>query len=169
MQRKITGKALKDVTNKMETCPTKFKPYWNGPRAAQSVSKESPNSRKADMAFGPVGLSAPTLGNYFPNGLSGPHSARPPDPAQSGYKTAVLPSSQIGASRQDNGKNGARASEKGDGEGRDGQPKVSEGYVARLVTPANLKYRLRCSWRECSFGIVEERVAMRSCEKREVC
>lgn len=114
-QRKMTGKALKDVTNKMETSPIKFKPYWTEPRATHgTVTREIPVSKKKNTELGPMSLADTTTKINFTSVINGPYSARPPDLTQPIHKVGALNKPQLGATRQVSGDQEIRASSNGD-------------------------------------------------------
>lgn len=126
VQRKTTGKALKDVTNKTVSGPIKFKPYWNGPRFTQGSFKENSNGRRTEAVSGLVG---PSSANSNVGSLSARNrqmSARPPDPAQTSYKSGSHSNPQIVESRHGSAERGVRAASTGDGEELERRPEAGD-------------------------------------------
>lgn len=94
-QRKTSGNAMKDVTNKMETDPIKFKSYWNGPRAA---TRDISTGKKRNTEVGPKSLVDTATKTNSNNVNNGPYSASQPEPVQSVYKLVALNKPQFEAS-----------------------------------------------------------------------
>lgn len=94
--RKIKERALKDVTNKLDTGPVSFKPMRNGPRVKMGIAfwkGETPKSKAQEMKdqlneFGSV--------KQFGLGLRvGPNTAHHPDLNRDGDKGEALNQPQI--------------------------------------------------------------------------
>lgn len=84
-QRKTKERVLKEVTNKLEAGPVKFKPIRNGPRINNgSATRDGGSSEKKITNAGARGVENGPRRGVTSNLRTGPYSPHPPDPIQGG-------------------------------------------------------------------------------------